>query len=141
QMKSGKGGGGGIMSLTDIYCLFNRARGTNLISPEDMRQACSKLGGLNVGLSQRVFPSGVIVIQLDRLALGSDGGNSSDATMGGTIVRMCPTTAMEASHALKLSPLLAMEQLEEAERLGLICRDVTLETTRFYPNKFMTESW
>ncbi|KAL3927085.1 MAG: hypothetical protein SGARI_005418, partial [Bacillariaceae sp.] len=63
QMKSGKGGGGGgIMSLTDIYCLFNRARGTNLISPEDMRQACSKLGGLNVGLSQRVFPSGVIVI-------------------------------------------------------------------------------
>jgi ESCRT-II complex subunit VPS36 len=97
-----------------------------------------------VGLSQRIFPSGVIVIQLDKLALthGQDRSNSNKhTTMGQTIVQLCPITAIEASHALKLSPLLAMEQLEEAERLGLICRDVTLETVRFYPNKFMTESW
>lgn len=24
---------GGMMTLTDVYCLFNRARGTNMISP------------------------------------------------------------------------------------------------------------
>jgi ESCRT-II complex subunit VPS36 len=126
---------GGIMSLTDVYCLFNRARGTNLISPEDLREACALLGDLNVGLSQRIFPSGVIVIQLDQFALSSNNRNS-DSKMAKTLINLCPTTALEASHALKLSPLLALEQLEEAERLGLLCRDVTLETVRFFYNKF-----
>ncbi|CAI0442300.1 unnamed protein product [Linum tenue] len=32
---------GGMINLIDIYCLFNRARGTELISPEDLLQACS----------------------------------------------------------------------------------------------------
>lgn len=132
QVQTGQGSG--IMTLTDVYCLFNRARGTNLISPEDLRQACELLGDLNIGLSQRTFPSGVIVLQLDNLALQS--GNTGDS-----IVRLCPTTALEASHVLKLSPLLAMEQLEEAERMGLVCRDVTLEAVRFYPNKFLTAGW
>jgi ESCRT-II complex subunit VPS36 len=129
--------GSGIMTLTDVYCLFNRARGTNLISPEDLRQACELLGELNLGLSQRTFPSGVIVLQLDH-ALALNGNNTA---VRERMVKLCPTTALEASHALKLSPLLALEQLEEAERLGYICRDVTLETVRFYPNKFMTENW
>jgi hypothetical protein len=32
---------GGVMTLTDVYCLFNRARGTNLISPDDILTAAS----------------------------------------------------------------------------------------------------
>jgi ESCRT-II complex subunit VPS36 len=126
--------GRGIMSLTDAYCLFNRARGTNLISPEDLRHACSLLSELNVGLTQRTFPSGVIVVQLDDMAL--DASNPEGAKR---LVGLCQpaTTALEASHHLNISPLLAMEQLEEAERLGVLCRDVTLETVRFYPNKFV----
>ncbi|CAN6464505.1 unnamed protein product [Victoria cruziana] len=32
---------GGMIALIDAYCLFNRARGTELISPEDMLQACA----------------------------------------------------------------------------------------------------
>jgi ESCRT-II complex subunit VPS36 len=120
-----------MMSLTDVYCLFNRARGTNLLSPEDVQQSCAVLNELNLGLSQRVFPdSGVIVVQYDRQLRMTEN----------RIVGMCPTTPLEASHVLKLSPLLALEQLEEAERLGWVCRDVTLETIRFYPNKFLTET-
>ncbi|KXZ51477.1 hypothetical protein GPECTOR_12g440 [Gonium pectorale] len=30
---------GGLMSLPDVYCLFNRARGTELVSPDDLLQA------------------------------------------------------------------------------------------------------
>jgi ESCRT-II complex subunit VPS36 len=120
-----------MMTLTDVYCLFNRARGTNLLSPEDVQQSCAVLHELNLGLSQRVFPdSGVIVVQYDRQLRMTEN----------RIVGMCPTTPLEASHVLKLSPLLALEQLEEAERLGWVCRDVTLETIRFYPNKFLTET-
>eukprot|EP00934_Nitzschia_sp_Nitz4_P001922 Nitzschia sp. Nitz4//scaffold313_size41840//30230//31573//NITZ4_007438-RA/size41840-processed-gene-0.13-mRNA-1//-1//CDS//3329547436//1922//frame0 len=118
---------GGILSLTDVYCLFNRARGTNLVSPEDLRQACDVLTDLRLGISPRTFPSsGVVVIQLDA---------QFDAPHQ-RLLDLCPTTALEASHVLKLSPLLALEQLEEAERQGWLCRDVTLETVRFYPNSF-----
>jgi ESCRT-II complex subunit VPS36 len=115
---------GGVISLTDVYCLFNRARGTNLVSPEDLRQACHLLGDLKLGISQRTFDSGVVVLQLDRQA------NTS------ALVALCPTSALEASHVLKVSPLLALEQLKEAEKEGHLCRDTTLETTRFYPNHF-----
>lgn len=31
---------GGVMMLPDVYCLFNRARGTELVSPDDLLQAC-----------------------------------------------------------------------------------------------------
>lgn len=122
---------GGVLSLTDVFCLFNRARGSNLISPEDLTEACGLLAGLNLGISQRTFPSGIVVLQLD--------SKMGDASLQKELVRLCPTTALEASHVLKMSPFLAQEQFEEAERLGLLCRDVTLATTRFYPNRFQDE--
>jgi ESCRT-II complex subunit VPS36 len=31
---------GGIMSLADVYCRFNRARGMELVSPDDVSSAC-----------------------------------------------------------------------------------------------------
>jgi len=36
------------MQLSDIYCLYNRARGTDLISPEDLIKACSLFEDLNL---------------------------------------------------------------------------------------------
>lgn len=119
---------GGVLTLTDVFCLFNRARGTNLISPDDLSEACELLSTLNLGISKRTFPSGIVVVQLDSMLDNTE-----------KIVGLCPTTALEASHVLKVSPLLATEQLEEAERMGLLCRDVTLERTCFYPNRFQEE--
>lgn len=76
---------GGNMSLADVYCLFNRARGTGalspghlritgkcshfvcqcleLISPEDLYRACVLLEPLKLPLRLRKFDSGVMVIQ------------------------------------------------------------------------------
>lgn len=34
---------GGVLALVDVYCLYNRARGTDLISPDDLLIACEKL--------------------------------------------------------------------------------------------------
>ena len=31
---------GGVIGLVDLYCMYNRARGTDLISPEDLNIAC-----------------------------------------------------------------------------------------------------
>ena len=33
---------GGMMALPDVYCLFNRARGTELISPDDLLQVAAQ---------------------------------------------------------------------------------------------------
>jgi hypothetical protein len=56
---------GGMITLTDLYCIFNRARGTELVSPDDLLKAASIAKHLGLGLRLRVFPSGVKVLQGD----------------------------------------------------------------------------
>ena len=34
---------GGVVGLIDLYCMYNRARGTDLISPDDLLIACKKM--------------------------------------------------------------------------------------------------
>lgn len=53
---------GGMMSLADVYCRINRARGLELLSPEDLLNACRWLNG---PLKLRTFPSGAMVLQLE----------------------------------------------------------------------------
>lgn len=53
---------GGMMSLADVYCRVNRARGLELISPEDLLNACQALDG---PIKLRTFPSGAMVLQLE----------------------------------------------------------------------------
>lgn len=56
---------GGMMALTDVYCIYNRARVTELISPDDLLEAAKLLQRLRLGCALRTFPSGLMVIQLD----------------------------------------------------------------------------
>ena len=84
-----------------------------------------------LGILQRAFPSGLKVVQsLD----------FSDEQMAVKLKDLSAQagnlTPQDASKSLNISVLLAYEQLLAAERIGLLCRDVTLETTRFYPNRF-----
>lgn len=53
---------GGMMSMADVYCRVNRARGLELLSPEDLLNACKLLNG---PMKLRQFPSGAMVIQLE----------------------------------------------------------------------------
>jgi ESCRT-II complex subunit VPS36 len=126
---------GGIMTLTDVYCLYNRARGSNLISPQDLCKAVSYFEGeqhtklANLGLTVKEFPSSKVKVLIDNSCWKDD-----DITE--RLLRRAPLTALEASRELNISALLANEALVAAERKGYLCRDVTLETTRFYPNRF-----
>ena len=122
---------GGIMTLTDLFCLMNRARGSNLLSPEDLLHAVDMLSELEIGIRTRKFPSGIHVIQLESF---------DDIKMAKKLLDLCQDytclTSLQASRELHISPLLANEHLLAAERAGYLCRDTTLETTRFYPNRF-----
>lgn len=51
------------MTMTDVYCRVNRARGMELLSPEDLLNASRQLAPLNLPVVLRVFDSGVMVLQ------------------------------------------------------------------------------
>ena len=53
---------GGVLALVDIYCMYNRARGTDLISPEDLLIACNKLNTISEKVILRTYASGVKVM-------------------------------------------------------------------------------
>lgn len=52
-----------MMTLTDVYCRVNRARGLELLSPEDLLNASRLLAPLGLPIVLRVFDSGVMVLQ------------------------------------------------------------------------------
>lgn len=53
-----------MMTLTDVYCRVNRARGLELLSPEDLLHASRQLGPLGLPIVLRSFDSGVMVLQI-----------------------------------------------------------------------------
>lgn len=129
---------GGMMTLTDVYCLFNRARGTNMISPDDLLKALDLMKDLGLGMSRRSFKSGVVVIQDDafddgvmakKLANLASSSMKQQTDVGGI-------TVIDVSKTLKIPALLANEQLQSAEQMGWLCRDSTIEGIRYFPNLF-----
>lgn len=52
------------MTLTDVYCRVNRARGLELLSPEDLLHASRRLAPLGLPIVLRSFDSGVMVLQI-----------------------------------------------------------------------------
>lgn len=40
---------GGMITLSDVYCIYNRARGTELVSPDDLLEGASQLQYLKIG--------------------------------------------------------------------------------------------
>jgi ESCRT-II complex subunit VPS36 len=123
-----------MMTLTDVYCLYNRARGSNLLSPEDLLHAIDHMERLSLGLSHRVFPTtGLRVLQDaalddDQLSKRLQEFAETKTTAG--------ITEIESSRRLHVSVLLAHEQLLAAERGGYLVRDETTESIRFFPNRF-----
>ncbi|RZC79131.1 hypothetical protein C5167_003366 [Papaver somniferum] len=126
---------GGMTALIDVYCLFNRARGTELISPEDLLQACAIWAKFDVPVMLRKFDSGVMVIQ---------NKSHSDEEVFARIMALVlkpealrlGVSASDAAMTLGIAPALAKEHLLTAETKGLLCRDVSAEGFRFYINLF-----
>lgn len=115
-----------MMSLADVYCRVNRARGLELLSPEDLLHACEQLTG---PIKLRRFPSGAMVLQLE----SQDDEFIATDTL--EKVQIAESLAVEElANQLGISLLLAKERLLVTERLGKVCRDESVEGLRFYPN-------
>ena len=125
-----------MMTLTDVFCRVNRARGMELLSPEDLLGACKTLGSKHpdsagINLRLHTFDSGVSVLRLT--------SHSQEALIESTkemLETKTSLTADELSRQLGISVILAKERLLATEAVGLACRDDTVEALRFYPNRF-----
>ena len=120
---------GGMISLTYAYCLFNRARGMELVSPDDLFTAASLMQASQHAMQLRRFDSGVLVIQAAAL---------NDVGITRRLVDLCSQgkLATEIATALGVSLLLCKEQLAMAEKRGALCRDESVAGVRWFPNIF-----
>ncbi|KAI3373691.1 hypothetical protein L3Q82_022278, partial [Scortum barcoo] len=109
---------GGMMALTEVYCLVNRARGMELLSPEDLVNACKMFESLKapvevslsfvcllIYLALRVFDSGVMVVQLQ-----SHSEEEMIASALDNVSEKGSLTAEEFAKLLGLSVLLSKER-------------------------------
>lgn len=80
-----------MMTLTDVYCRVNRARGLELLSPEDLLNASRQLAPLNLPIVLRVFDSGVMVLQIR---------SHDDNTIVDVIANLVSISFREFSHGI-----------------------------------------
>lgn len=131
---------GGTMSLTDVFVRVNRARGMELLSPEDLVNACKIMRDFD-GVQRkprlktrlRTFEdSGVMVLQLASLDEESVIKDTEDRLMeSGSL------SASELSQLTGTTVVLAQERLRLTEQKGKACRDDSVQGLRFYPNYFL----
>jgi ESCRT-II complex subunit VPS36 len=138
---------GGIISLVDLWAIFNRARGgVELVSPMDFEKAARLWEKLKLPVRLRQFKSGVLVVQ------------ASDRTDEKTIKSLLGwlkdlhsfppdkdvpwdwrefgrgATALDAAERFGWSIGVATEELEMAEERGALCREESVEGLKFWEN-------
>lgn len=138
---------GGIITLVDLWAMFNRARGgVELVSPMDFEKAARLWENLKLPVRLRTFRSGVMVVQ------GRD--RTDEATIKTLLAwlqdlhefppeRDVPwdwrkfgrgVTAQDAAERFGWSLGVAEEELLMAEEHGAVCREEGLEGLKFWVN-------
>ncbi|CAI5451630.1 unnamed protein product [Caenorhabditis angaria] len=125
---------GGMIALPEVYCRINRARGMELLSPEDVINACESLIRIDSPLELHRFASGVLVVQLRSASIDNTVDQTADF-----VTKLGKASANELADSLGTTVVLARERLLAAEEKGVICRDDSIEGLLFYPNRFLAE--
>ncbi|KAL4877316.1 amidase signature domain-containing protein [Aspergillus karnatakaensis] len=138
---------GGIMSLIDLWAVFNRSRnGVELVSPSDFQKAAELWEKLKLPVRLRRFKSGLMVVQrydwsdektirrlqdwmADLRAVPPPDPVPWDWRLFGR-----PITAQETAQRFGWSVGVAAEELEMAEDKGVFCRDEGIEGLKFWTN-------
>ncbi|KAL9053305.1 MAG: hypothetical protein Q9162_004856 [Coniocarpon cinnabarinum] len=138
---------GGVMSLVDLWAVFNRARGgVELVSPADFATAADLFDKLSLPVRLRKFKSGLLVVQ--------ERNRADDKTIASLLSWLnllkvnpldenvmhewriwgCGVTAQETAERFGWSIGVASEELEMAEERGALCRESGIEGVRFWEN-------
>lgn len=138
---------GGIMSLIDLWAIFNRSRnGVELVSPSDFQKAAELWEKLKLPIRLRRFKSGLLVVQRYDW---SDEKTIKQIQVWMEELRRTPpnepvpwdwqlfgrgVTAQEAARRFGWSVGVATEELEMAEDRGFLCREEGIEGSQFWSN-------
>ncbi|KAG9511018.1 Vacuolar protein-sorting-associated protein 36, partial [Fragariocoptes setiger] len=123
------------MTLPDVYCCFNRARGVDLVSPEDVLNACQIYQDMpELGMRLVKYTSGLLVLE----SVDLDGASTHEQTLEFVRTKRF-TTPPQMALQLSIPVSLARQRLQECENLGLLCRDESIEGLAFYPNMFLNQ--
>ncbi|KJH44781.1 EAP30/Vps36 family protein [Dictyocaulus viviparus] len=126
---------GGMMTLPEVYCRVNRARGMELLSPEDLLNACQALNKrADSPMELHRFATGVIVVQLKTASVASMVEATADF-----VKKNGSATASELAVSCGITVILAKERLLAAEEQAVLCRDDSMEGLKFYPNRFLVD--
>jgi ESCRT-II complex subunit VPS36 len=138
---------GGIMTLVDLWAVFNRARGgVELVSPADFEHAARMWDTLKLPVRLRQFKSGLLVVQgrdrtdektitslLAWLKLLHEEVPHIDVTWNWRMYGR-GVTAQETAERFGWSVGVATEELEMAEEAGALCREQSYDGFRFWEN-------
>ncbi|OLL24961.1 Vacuolar protein-sorting-associated protein 36 [Neolecta irregularis DAH-3] len=123
---------GGVIGLVDLFAMYNRARGVDLISADDLVAACSSFENLHLPYRVKRFPSGVTVIRerkwADEVVVEMISKWVSELVDG--------VGAQDAAAKFGWSVHVATEELEMAEMSSVLCRDQSIQGVRFFKNLF-----
>lgn len=141
---------GGIMSLVDLWAVFNRARGgVELISPADFEKAARLWETLCLPVRLRQFKNGLLVVQrydwTDDKTIGQflswlqelHEAPSQENVPWDWQTFGCGVTAQATAHRFGWSVGVASEELEMAEERGVLCREDGVEGLRFWKNHIL----
>lgn len=141
---------GGIMSLIDLWALFNRTRnGVELVSPADFEQAAQLWEKLKLPVRLRRFKSGLLVVQpsnwsdekiiqqLDEWLQELRQQPPFESASWNWDMYGRGITAQETAQHFGWSVGVAAEELEMAEDRGALCREESIEGVRFWRNYFL----
>jgi ESCRT-II complex subunit VPS36 len=151
---------GGVISLTDTFCLVNRARGTEVVSPEDLFEASQLLEDLKLGMRMTS-----IAVENNEQGKGGKGGGGgsgggsfraiqldtfSDAAVTSRILKLFDerkdnvetrgehyypfVTAHEITKLMGIPLPFVKQILLQAEKNAILCRDESIAGLRFFKN-------
>lgn len=126
---------GGMMTLTDAFVRVNRARGLELVSPDDLLLAAKTLKEAGLPMVLHTFPTGVMVLRSQNVS-----EEEQTQSLSNLVESLGSLTPEELGQQQSLSVILARERLVSAETEGVLCRDDSVEGLRFFPNMFLTKA-
>ncbi|KAL0207286.1 hypothetical protein P9112_011914 [Eukaryota sp. TZLM1-RC] len=136
---------GGIIGLVDAFCVANRARGTDLLSPNDFLLACQHFKSINCGLFLFDLPSGSRAIMTgnslsDVFRMIRETVELMTVNNGDVILiddsKVAGFSIAEIASFLNVSVGLIKDLVIGAEEEAILLRDESLEGLRFWLNIF-----
>ena len=123
--------------MTDLYLLYNKARGTELISPDDFCQAVQVTNSLSLEIEFKQFNSGVKVIQLKSFNSEEMCVKIVNIINNSTYYKINGIQAQTISELLNISITITKEVLLIAELKEYICRDDSIYGLSYFINNFI----